>query len=250
MKQYKGYNSYRWKAIRRTCYKLCVFHALQQLPNIHLNITRLNWKKHLGKKHSSSDLKENYLYDSTQIVLNTYKFLNELIIPVYIKWKSFCLKLIKSRLTVWGRCILSYFPRIYDTIIYSINWTTQHTLVSENSWLSNWTLAHFFIMLPFPLLLGPGCCRESSQTSRSGERRDGRGTCKCFFWKVGIDWMTHKAINMLLNIARLPGWPVPTAIQAWQHNMHVWPVSWSAFLFFVNYRQFLIVSDTFISSEP
>lgn len=157
-----------------------------------------------------------------------------------------------------------YFHRIYDmTRIHSVNKTTLLIPVLESllscvsccNYLSEHLLPHFFTVLPFPVLLGSGCCRESSQTSGSGERRDGRRTCKRYFWKVGIDWITHKAVNMLLNIAWLPREVMffsqqPSGLDNTTRTHMTGFIETPSSLFFMNYWQFIIVSDTFNSSKP
>lgn len=110
----------------------------------------------------------------------------------------------------------------------------------------------FVTMMPFPFLQGSGCCRESSQTSRSGERRDGRGACKCCFWKVGITGIIHRAADMLLNIRWLPkaAMYLLTAIWSGHHSTQVtscteMPTS----LFLMNCSHFTVASDTFDWSD-
>lgn len=92
--------------------------------------------------------------------------------------------------------------------LYSVNKTTHlipalENLQSSESCYNYLNIYSFlFYYAAFSISLGPGCCRTSSQTSRPGERRDGRGTCKCCLWKVGIHQITHKALNMLLMLPR------------------------------------------------
>lgn len=93
------------------------------------------------------------------------------------------------------------------TRIYSVNKTTHLIPALENLQLSescyNYLNAYPFLYhAAFSISLGPGCCRKSSQTSRPGEGRDGRGTCKRCRWKVGIHQTTHKALNVLPMLPR------------------------------------------------
>lgn len=118
------------------------------------------------------------------------------------------LKQNRNQLTGWIKCISLYFPRIYNiTRINSVNKTTHLIPALENLQCSEscykyLNIYSFLYYAAFSISPGPGCCRKSSQTSRPGERRDGRGTCKCCLWKVGIHQITHKALNVLLMLAR------------------------------------------------